>query len=277
MKKFSLCTAIAVLVCCVLSFTLSAQEWKLEEEQNTETTLEEEVTDEVIEDSVPIASILLIPFEPRMYLSDAERDIAKATKKQPEVNQRYFRYQVERSLVNRIQRSYGVKSLYFDTTQSAEDDMIELYSKVTYAYREPIMPETKRVFMKIKKKDKPDPESIDPVIATKYRHSYEDAEYMSATISDVNVLQEMNEKYGTELFLFITQFEIKTNYNNCLDIANKIYQREVIWHYSLLDKNGNIVLGNFAKAEFPSDSNNAAKIVYSCFPKLAHDIVTSIP
>ena len=280
MKQIFLSIALSVCVLFLNSQSSVAQEWQLEEESTelkTETTLSdnEDIEEEVL-DSVTYASVLVIPFKPRMYLSDAERDIAKATKKDSEVNQRYFRYQVERTLVSRLQQSYGVKSLYFDTTATAEDDLINIYSKVSYSYQEPVNPTEKRTFLKFNKKEKPDPETLDPTTASKYRSTGEN-EYMSVDFKDYAILQELNEKYGTQLFLFINQFEIKTNYNTCLDIANKIYQREVIWHYSLLDINGNVLLGNTAKAYFPSNSNKAESIVYSCFPKMAEEIVRSIP
>ncbi|NNM16058.1 MAG: hypothetical protein HKO56_05320 [Bacteroidia bacterium] len=278
MKYFLSVIAVTFCAAILFSFTANAQTWQLEEEstdKETSTDVISEVEDEV-SDSVVQAQIMIIPFKPRMYLSDAERDIAKASKKQPEVNQRFFRWQVERSLVYRMQQNFGIKSLYFDTTQAAEEDLIRIYSSTNYSYQEPIAPIEKRSLMKFKKKKKQNAEMLDPTIANKYPTDGKN-EYMSVQLRDYSILNELSEKYGTQYFLFINQFEIKTNYNNCLDIANKIYEREVIWHYTLMDKDGFVLLGNTTKAFFPTNNTKAQNIAYSCFPKMANEIAVSIP
>ena len=198
MKQIFLSIVLSVSVLLLNSQISVAQEWQLEEEstqQKIETTLSDNEDAEEVIDSVTYASVLIIPFEPRMYLSDAERDIAKATKKDSEVNQRFFRYQVERTLVSRLQQSYGVKSLYFDTTAAAEENLYNIYSQVSYSYQEPVMPVEKRTFLKFNKKEKPDPETIDPTTASKYRSTGKN-EYMSIELKDNVLLQELNAKYG---------------------------------------------------------------------------------
>ena len=43
----------------------------------------------------------------------------------------------------------------------------------------------------------------------------------------------LSEKYGTDIFVFMSQLEIKTNYDDCLNLALKIYQREIKVHFAI--------------------------------------------
>ena len=85
-------------------------------------------------------------------------------------------------------------------------------------------------------------DNYDSKIATGYIPVEDNALYMHAVIPNAKSLfKELNEQYNADIFVFITQMEIKTNYKTCLDIANKIYRREVMLHFSVYDINGNLL------------------------------------
>jgi hypothetical protein len=103
-----------------------------------------------------------------------------------------------------------------------------------------------------------------------------DSKYMQATPTDTTILKQLRNSTASDYIVSINQFEIKTNYNTCLDIANKIYRREVIVHYSVFDANGKEILGNYAVAFFPSNTNRYGDIVERCFPEIAREITKSL-
>ena len=99
---------------------------------------------------------------------------------------------------------------------------------------------------------------------------------MQAAVKDTTFFRKMTLQYGSDHVISINQLEIKTNYNTCIDIANKIYRREVIVHYSIFDKQGREVSGNFAYSFFPSDSNRDTAIAERCFPEISTAIAAHL-
>ncbi len=93
----------------------------------------------------------------------------------------------------------------------------------------------------------------------------------------VELFEELYKEYNADIFVFVTQFEIKTNYKSCMDIANQIYKREVMVHFTIYNKEGKLLAGSYATSFFPSDSNNANKIIGDCFPELAGYIAGCLP
>ena len=99
---------------------------------------------------------------------------------------------------------------------------------------------------------------------------------MNSTVPDTAFYKSLLTKYHADYLLSINQFEIKTNYKSCIDIANRIYRRELMIHYSLLDANGKVVQGNFVTTYFPSNSNRDTEIAERVFPEIANMLKTSI-
>ena len=95
---------------------------------------------------------------------------------------------------------------------------------------------------------------------------------MQVEIRDTSFLNYLFQLYQSDYIVSINQFEIKTNYNSCIDIANKIYRRELLIHYSILKANGKQVRGNFCMEFFPASTNSDREIVERTFPGIAASI-----
>ena len=96
-----------------------------------------------------------------------------------------------------------------------------------------------------------------------------DSKFMNAEISDTAFYHHLLSEYQSNYMVSINQMEIKTNYSSCIDIANKVYRREVILHYSIYNEKGIVIDGNFLVAYFPSNSNKDTDIAERTFPELA--------
>ena len=151
----------------------------------------------------------------------------------------------------------------------------EVMSKTGFAYDTPTIKEKVTLRDRIIKTD-PNKDAYDSRTSSQYLNDKTDVRYMKAVISKPGMLTELASKYHFDLFVFVTQMEIKTNYASCMDIANKIYKREVILHFTVYDKSGTLLVGNFAQSFFPSNSNNAYTISGNCFPQVAQGIIDSL-
>lgn len=232
-------------------------------------------------DSSLFHRVMIVPYEPQYYLSDADHEIVKETGKDPAIIRESFRKSVDLYVQRLISGYTPCLSLLndADSMPQLKETLISIYNKAGYRY-EAVMPMpvikeyTDSVTRSLKKVNK---ETDDSRTATQYYIPPPDARFMNAVLSKPEVLQEIFAEFGTDIFVFLNQFEIKTNYKNCLDIANKIYQRELMVHFSVYDFTGKQLAGSYALAFFPSDSNKASEIVKTCFPEIAKIIASCIP
>jgi hypothetical protein len=232
-------------------------------------------------DTLMAHKVLLVPYDPRYYLSDADRDIAEQSQMEAVKFRSNFRHSIDRNVQRAIRGSYECISLLNDTADGLEQTMAEVLSRTGYRYEKaiPITPkpidENKTV---LKTKSTNSREHEDSKTASRYIPVKNDAMYMNAVVGKPQELfKQLYEQYQADIFVFLTQMEIKTNYNSCLDIANKIYRREVMMHFTIYNKEGRLLAGSYATSYFPSDSNNSNKIIGDCFPELARYIAGCLP
>lgn len=230
---------------------------------------------------IALHKVMLIPYDPMFYLSDAEQDIMEQTNRDPQLTRSAFRRNIDFEIQRAIEKSHPCISVLNDedSLPSLRETLISLYSKTGYRYDKPMpVPVKKEKPDSLKSiKYKVEKDALDSKTAAQYLTVKGDAQYMNAVISKPALLNDLYVQYGTDIFVFVNQFEIKTNYNNCLDIANKIYQRELLLHFSVYDKSGKQLAGTYAMTFFPSDSNLAQDIMKNCFPQLARFVALCIP
>lgn len=234
-----------------------------------------------LEDSIIYHKVMLIPYDPLFYLSDAEIDIAEATKKDPLSIRESFRKNIDYNIKRVISKFRPCIALLsdMDSMPSLKETLISIYSKTGYRYDKPLPIPFKQADQdSVKSKKNPLAKNEeDSKIAAQYITAKRDAHYMNAILSKPSLLNELYGQYGTDVFVFVNQLEIKTNYSSCLDIANKIFKREIMLHFSVFDKEGKQLAGAFALSFFPSDSNNAFDIMKNCFPELAMFVAMCTP
>lgn len=219
------------------------------------------------QDTLKYKKVLVIPFNPELYLSDAEQDIMKHSRRTPEEYRQYFRNSLDLKIASELETEIGCVSLMQDTSLQAREDILRFYSICGYEYREPSG--VKKPKDAARKNVKSSPDVFNQHAAPKYISSHGEIKYMNASVADTAWLKNFATRYNADLILSVNQFEIKTNYNSCLDIANKIYRRELMVHYSLLEPSGKLIQGNLAVAYFPSNSNRESDIASGTFPEIA--------
>ena len=210
--------------------------------------------------------ILIAPFNPDLYLSDAEQDIMRQTNKTPDQYREFFRKTIDLKILGQLQTVMPAYSLGQDTTQKAKRELAIFYRQCGYKYDNAVGKgikrddDKKKGFSLSKKKES----EVPGYITTRG-----DSKFMNAEISDTAFYHHLLNEYQSNYMVSINQMEIKTNYSSCIDIANKVYRREVILHYSIYNEKGIVIDGNFLVAYLPSNSNKDTDIAERTFPEIA--------
>ena len=232
-------------------------------------------------------SVMIIPFSPDMYFSDADNQLAKYNDKNVKEVRNLFRYGVNINLNARIVSEYATRQMLADTAGRAADDLYKIYNTISYFEDKPIVPEDE---IAEKTETGKGIEKIGDKLKNLFKNSDRDAQthtdatnevnakrYMNVRINNSKMLPFLHQQYGTELFLFINQFNLVTNYEHCLDRATNTFEREFIVHYSLFDYTGKQLAGNVATVYFPSNANDMSLLMKTNFPPLADIIANSFP
>ncbi len=214
--------------------------------------------------------ILLIPYNPMMHLSDADHDIAEYSEQNPQQIRAKFRHGLTNYVSADLMKVYQVQSMASNVLRDNEGELDMIYGSLNYKedtvypVAHPAKDTTQKKSLFAKKNS--------PKVA-----EIHDLKYMNIKLSHPELLQMLSEKYGTDLFVFLNQFDIVTNYSDCLDLAMKIYRRQLKVHYSVFDASGKQLYGDVAVVDFPSNSNDVNNIMEKNFPTLAEYIAKTIP
>jgi len=202
--------------------------------------------------------IMIVPFEPKLYMSEIDKKVNEQTKWNFNQIRENFRHQLDIQLQQKFKSHATVISFYKDSTKMAKD-LSYLYSATRHSYDlidKPSTAATKKETLKGIKNGQVEVEMN------------EDKRFFNAIVDDSDVLAYFNKKYNTEYFVFINQLDIK-NDPSSYNITTASYQRKVDIHYTIVDKNNNLVAAGIASSNFSSKENNPKKIVELSFAPVA--------
>jgi LysM repeat protein len=228
--------------------------------------------------------VLVIPFDPYLYFSDADNDIALHSDI-PKQNVRY----IFRTRLNAFMDPKGFESINLlgGAFREGQSELDRIYKSVTYAYQ-PItypkynpLPATEKtgnaaVTWIQKQKEKltapPAPEVAGNTSAAK-----DPGKYYGVNVKDPDLYRYFNQHYAIDYYLFINQFEIHTDYTNCLDRTKNDFVREFLVHYTIYDKQGTLLAGNKVRVPYVSHVNDIEQIVRDNLHKMAQRILADLP
>jgi LysM repeat protein len=230
-----------------------------------------------------VKRVLVVPFDPYLYFSDADDEIAAVSKMNRTKVRQAFRKRLNAYLEP---KGYQTIHLLGGTSKDSTTDLNKIYSSITYTYDDVMMkavrPEEKPDAQQTKGNVKKQTKNFDlsPQAATLQSRSMlakDEGKYFSVKIKDANFFPFFNHKYKPDYYIFISQFEVKTNYENCLDRARQNYQRDFVTHFSIFDKSGAQISGGRLKSNYESGTNNLEKILSDNIPTLANKIMAELP
>jgi LysM repeat protein len=228
--------------------------------------------------------ILIIPFDPYLYFSDADDEIA-ARSNIPRTKVR----QVFRRRMNALLDHPAYENIHLlgGKAQDSITDLNKIYSSVTYNYQEILYnpnyvspagtsrPQAKKADKNWLERQK---EKIIPEAATNKSNTPKDeGKYFGVIVKNPVFFTYFNNKYDIDYYIFINQFEVKTDYENCLDRAAQNYERTFTTHYSIFDATGKQIAGNKFRTHYNSNSNSVNQIVSDNMQKITDHILADLP
>ena len=225
-------------------------------------------------DSLKYHHLLLISYSPDYYLSDAEQDLMKQNKRTPDQYREYLRRSLDNKIAGQLEKKLPCTSLLPDTTRRTRENTWDFYNHSGLKYVQPYG-RTAKTQVNVLKKATENKESSQHDAAA-YRQLQGDVKVMDNTVNDSAWLKSFANEYSSDIIVSINQFEIKTNYNSCLDISRGIYRREVWVHYTVMQPSGKRMSGDVSIASFPSNDNAVEGISERVFPQIAADIAARV-
>jgi hypothetical protein len=213
--------------------------------------------------------VMLVPFEPRMYMSEIDFYINQETKLNAKQIRATFRDGVNEQLYKALKSAYSVVDLLDDTVKTKKD-LENIYQYLTYEYMK--VPDQKNYSPPKKEKEEKKIQGGQIVVETNT-----DARFMNAKLKNATLVPYLYGKYKSDIFIFINQLDIKsTNSNNPAENGIVQGNRKIIFHYTVYTFDAKEINSGISEIEFPQSLNNPSKIINTYFPKAAQQIVQRV-
>lgn len=224
-------------------------------------------------------SYLIIPPEPKLYISSVDRYIAQKTG----LTHAQIRNGFRKALVDELMEQFLVlgktQSLMVDTGEVYQD-LIYTYHSIGYKYEEVPAEETEvKTLDKAKDKvgkawnrlipKKEEPEELGP-------KGEEKEHYMKTSIHSPYLLDNLHQRYGTNRYVFINQMDIKDEPKSTYSYGTSEFVRVMRVHYTVIDQNGKIIASGLAKKEFTANLDNPKMIVKLTIPGISYFIAEKV-
>ncbi|MBI1221449.1 MAG: hypothetical protein GC180_02500 [Bacteroidetes bacterium] len=226
-----------------------------------ESTLD--VPDSIInKDSIRYIRIMVVPFNPSMYFSDADNDIGEVSHVDPGQVRNKVNASLEATVTEHLDLFYEVKGL--SKQKEGEEDLDIIYGSVHYQPKAIPSPEPEKKSRIQQLKGHLNPEKNPAPKKIKDPETY-----MDIGFDDRRLIEYISSKYEVDYVIFFNQFEIKTDYENCIDLQMRNYYREIKLHYSVYSKDGKRVGGDVITLPYNSNENNIQVIVKENFGQIS--------
>lgn len=240
--------------------------------------------------------VMVIPFDPKMYMSQIDKEISEKTGKNADEIREIFRRGISNNVF--IETKMIHNSAYSSVSMHSEDP--EIISDLDYIYKSfgykyvpvPVPPDTAKptAVSSLKKAtgkaqelfEGMNPPKEEPGAKIKNGQIYSTPEnrekFMNTTVVNPDALAYLSSKYQCELFVFVNQMDLVvppgTDYR---ELSSDDYSRLIKFHYTILNKSGSEIYGDAAKIYFSSRENDASAIVNGYFDEIAREIAFHLP
>lgn len=230
------------------------------------------------------SSVLVIPFETKMYFSDIDRDISQKTELNFHQIKAKFRAALDQNIYIALKKYHKPLSFYSIEPNEAKKELAYIYNSIGYKYEvvpeeEVVEKETvgKKLIGKFKKKEKEE-EYIKAGVSNGQVVSQVDnrEKYMKTKISNEKLLPNLDKQYKASYYIFINQLDIKRAADQRYLATEESYKREIKVHYTIFNATGEEVSSGAIKSRFASSQNDIDKIIKEQFPLIAERLVSNM-
>lgn len=213
----------------------------------------------------PVGKILLIPFDPNLYMSEIDRKIHQQTNWNFNQIREYFRHQLNTQIQFKLSKLTPVISFYKDSASRA-NDLNYVYQSTTISYD---LVEPKKEDKK-KTKEKPKNGIQGGQLVVKIS---DEKKFMNKKVVDPDLMSYLSKKYKAKYLIFVNELDIKNDVAT-YDIASDTYQRVVTVHYTIIDIYSKTIAAGIVTSKFSSKVNTPKKIANHCFSDISTKIVS---
>lgn len=212
--------------------------------------------------------IMLIPFEPRMYMSEIDMYINQESKLSAKQIKNTFRDGINEQLYKALKTNYKPVDLMDDTTKT-KADLENIYRYLSYDYMN--VPDQINYIPPKKEKQEKTIEKGQLAVETNT-----DLRFMNAKIKNATLIPYLYGKYKCDIFVFINQLDIKGSASAGPAEINNNTNRKIIVHYTVYTYDAKEINSGIAEQEFPNTVNNPSKIINTYFSKIAQTMAQRI-
>ncbi len=213
------------------------------------------------------SKVMIIPFEPKLYMSEIDYKISAETK----LNTKAIKYSFRDGLNEQLGLAFKSEKiisvdLMSDTTKF-KAELYSIYSNLSYEYQK--VPNQENYQPPKKEKDKKEIVKGQVVVETN-----SDERFMNAKVTNAKLIPLLASKYNCKVFVFINQLDIKASGNSKPgQISTGTENRKLVVHYTVYTIDAKEINSGIAEEEFDSSLNNPKKIIDKHFSKLSKLIV----
>lgn len=206
--------------------------------------------------------MLLVPYNPKMYMSRIDHKINEQTKyTQKQINQ-IIRFGLNNELNNACKRYFKSFDLLSDTAKYNKE-IQGIYGNIGYSYDK--IPDQSQY--QAPKSEKPKSGVKNGQIVTEVNR---DARFMNTKVKNPALIPDLYKKHQTDLFLFINQIDILASSSESPEF------RKIIIHYTAYTVDAREINSGTCQVLFPITENDPHKIVKNYLSSAAKEIMRRI-
>jgi hypothetical protein len=218
------------------------------------------------------SKILLVPYDPRMFISDVNRELEEAHQTHINEIRIILRESLSQIISAELGKSHSVTDLLNDGEEGMESDIRKIYAALTWHYIPVVSPDSTG-----KKKNRTEEQTGRGVnVENGELKTYYDNHdrFMDARIVDNAILKYVENKYHPDYILFLNELDIRFKKASTPGTAQGARQVKV--HFTLFNSKGKRLIGTAAYFDYSGKTRDVFSLMKSGFGKVAEDIRTQI-
>lgn len=218
--------------------------------------------------AVQETSVLLVPYETKMYIADVTRELCEANEMGVDEIKRILREGLCQLVATELGENARVIDLLNEGSEEHEKDIYEIYGATNYEYIQVPVPDS----VKIKKND-PNQVGRGTTVENGQIRSYYDGKerFMDTKIEDKRILSYLQKRYNSDYLVFLNELDIRVKRNGP-PIPGEERPRQIKVHYTIFDAKGKKLSGSAVMLDYPYGKNNIFDIVRVYFKEIGVSI-----
>lgn len=228
----------------------------------------------LIESRAGIGKLVIIPFEDKMYMSDADAPIGKETGLKPGEIMTKFRNSLIESMEIEMRRDWDIQVFYEEMRLEDAFGLDYVHAGVRYQYIE-ISDEVlmandttiQKKDLKNNKKQGKNQSGISGGEVVTYSDNRE--KYMTLIVDNDTLLAYMDSSLKSDYYLFINEFDIRHFVTDPDRISSGGLQYRLKVHFNCLDENEKSLVSGAVTTNVPANTKNVYEIIQKGMPEIS--------